>query len=211
VVERARGVDEEVQRLRAGDEATFRLVVAREHATLFRVARAHVHDDATAADVVQESWLAAIRGLDGFEGRASLRSWLTAIVVNQARRRGARDARVRPMAELTAPPGDAPGGWPGERFGGRGDRWPGHWTTGPADWSALPEDRLTGAETVAAARAAIDELPPRQRTVVLLRDVLGWTSAEVCDALDLTDGNERVLLHRGRSAVRRSLDGALTA
>ena len=85
------GQDDEVRALRAGDEATFRLVVAREHATLFRVARAHVQDDATAADVVQETWLAAIRGLDGFEGRASLRSWLISIVLNLARRRGARD------------------------------------------------------------------------------------------------------------------------
>jgi RNA polymerase sigma-70 factor (ECF subfamily) len=202
-------VDAEVLGLRAGDEDTFRRVVAREHPTLFRVARAHVRDDATAVDVVQETWLAAIRGLDGFEGRASLRSWLIGIVVNQARRRGTSDARVQPMAELSSLP-DAPGGWPVDRFRGREDRWPGHWAVVPQEWSSLPEDHVTGAEAMAVVRAAIDALPPRQRTVVLLRDVLGWTSAEVRDALDLTDGNERVLLHRARSTVRRSLEGVLT-
>lgn len=203
------GVDDEVRALRAGDEAMFRLVVAREHATLFRVARAHVHDDATAADVVQETWLAAIRGLDGFEGRASLRSWLTSIVLNLARRRGARDARVRPVAELSAG-NEAPGGWSPDRFRGAGERWPGHWAVAPADWSTSPEERLAGREVREVAQAAIDALPPRQRMVVLLRDVLGWTSAEVCDALDLSSGNERVLLHRGRSVVRRSLEAVLT-
>jgi RNA polymerase sigma-70 factor (ECF subfamily) len=203
------GQDDEVRALRAGDEATFRLVVAREHSTLFRVARAHVHDDATAADVVQETWLAAIRGLDGFEGRASLRSWLISIVLNLARRRGARDARVRPVAELSVAD-VAPGGWSPDRFRRAGDRWPGHWAVAPADWSTSPEERLAGREVMEVAQAAIDALPQRQRMVVLLRDVLGWTSAEVCDALDLSSGNERVLLHRGRSVVRRSLEEVLT-
>ena len=205
----AEGIDAEVEALRAGDELTFRRVVAREHATLFRMARAHVHDDAAAADVVQETWLAAIRGLDGFEGRSSLRSWLIGIVINQARRRGARDARLQPVPELSAGPDHDPGGWPGDRFRGPEDRWPGHWTTAPVDWSTLPEDRVTGREALTVAQAAIDALPPRQRSVVLLRDVLGWTSSEVQAALDLTDGNERVLLHRGRSAVRRALEEVL--
>jgi RNA polymerase sigma-70 factor (ECF subfamily) len=204
------GSDGEVEALRAGDEATFRRVVAREHPTLFRVARAHVHDDATAADVVQETWLAAIRGLDGFEGRSSLRSWLIGIVLNQARRRAARDARVQPMAELSGGPVEGPGGWPGGRFRGPNDRWPGHWAVAPADWSTLPETRLASNEVMAVARAAIDGLPPRQRTVVVLRDVLGWTSGEVREVLDLSDGNERVLLHRGRSTVRRSLEEVLS-
>ena len=201
--------DDEVEALRAGDELTFRRVVAREHATLFRVARAHVHDDAAAADVVQETWLAAIRGLDGFEGRGSLRSWLIGIVVNQARRRVARDARLQPGPELSTGPDGAPGGWPGDRFRGPEDRWPGHWTTAPSDWSGVPEERLATREVMAVAQAAIDALPPRQRTVVLLRDVVGWTAGEVCDALDLSDGNERVLLHRGRSAVRRALEAVM--
>ena len=203
------GVDDEVRALRDGDEMMFRRVVAREHATLFRVARAHVRDDATAADVVQETWLAAIRGLHGFEGRASLRSWLIGIALHQARRRGGRDARVQPVADLEAAGG--PGGWPVERFRGPGDRWPGHWTTVPADWSTLPEERLVGGEVMDAARAAIDALPPRQRDVVVLRDVLGWSSAEVRDALDLSDANERVLLHRGRSEVRRNLETVLVS
>jgi RNA polymerase sigma-70 factor (ECF subfamily) len=204
------GLDDEVRALRAGDEVVFRRVVEREHATLVRVARAYVRDEATALDVVQETWLAAIRGLDGFEGRSSLRAWLTGILVNQARRRGVRDARVEPRAELSLG-GDDLGGWPADRFRGPGDRWPGHWATTPTDWSTLPEQRFTSAESVAAVHDAIDSLPARQRTVVLLRDVLGWTAVEVCDALDLTDGNERVLLHRGRSTVRRRLEAAVSA
>jgi RNA polymerase sigma-70 factor (ECF subfamily) len=184
-------------------------VVEREHATLVRVARAYVRDEATALDVVQETWLAAIRGLDGFEGRSSLRAWLTGIVVNQARRRGVRDARVEPVVELSAT-GDR-GGWSEDRFRGADDRWPGHWAATPTDWSTLPEQRFTTTEAVAAVHAAIDSLPPRQRSVVLLRDVLGWTAAEVCEALDLTDGNERVLLHRGRSTVRQRLDAVVSA
>jgi RNA polymerase sigma-70 factor (ECF subfamily) len=204
------GVDEEVSALRAGDEDTFRRVVAREHATLFRLARAHVRDDATAADVVQDTWLAAIRGLDAFEGRGSLRSWLASITVNLARRRGARDARQRPAADLTSPGDEHPGGWSPEWFRGPADRWPGHWSSFPADWSSLPDEVFQGAELMNAVRAAIDALPSRQRDVVILRDVLGWTSTEVRAALSLSDSNERVLLHRGRSAVRRSLETVLS-
>jgi RNA polymerase sigma-70 factor (ECF subfamily) len=203
------GVDEEVGALRAGDEDTFRRVVAREHATLFRLARAHVRDDDTAADVVQETWLAAIKGLDSYEGRGSLRSWLAGIAVNQARRRGARDARLRPLAELTGPDDERPGGWDPDRFRGPDDRWPGHWSVFPSDWSTRPDQAFQGGEVMAAVRTAIDALPSRQRSVVILRDVLGWTSPEVCDALSLSDGNERVLLHRGRSGVRRALEAVL--
>ena len=203
------GTDEqgEVAALRAGDAATFRRVVAREHATLFRVARAHVADDATANDVVQDTWLAAIRGLDRFEGRSSLRTWLVRITMNLARKRGVRDARMRPFPGLGS---DDPGGWTGDRFRGRADPWPGHWAPGqaPPDWSTLPEERVLGAESVATARAAIDALPDRQRLVVLLRDVAAWSAEEVCSALDLSEGNQRVLLHRGRSAVRRALEGS---
>jgi RNA polymerase sigma-70 factor (ECF subfamily) len=205
------GVDEEVRALRAGDEDTFRRVVAREHASLFRLARAHVQDDAAAADVVQETWLAAIQGLDSFEGRGSLRSWLASIAVNQARRRGARDARLRPSSDLTRTDDEHPGGWAPDRFRGPDDRWPGHWSVFPADWSTVPDEAFQGAEVMAAVRTAIDGLPPRQRSVVILRDVLGWTSPEVCDALSLSGGNERVLLHRGRSGVRRALEAVLDA
>jgi RNA polymerase sigma-70 factor (ECF subfamily) len=203
------GEDEEVRALRAGDEATFKTVVSREHAMLFRLARAHVHDDAAAADVVQETWVAAIKGLDRFEGRASLRSWLASIAVNLARRRGARDARVRPIPELSSRDDDHPGGWPPDRFRGATARWPGHWSTFPADWSSLPDEALASAEVMNAVRGAIDALPARQRSVVVLRDVLGWTSSEVCEALAISGGNERVLLHRGRSTVRRSLEAVL--
>ncbi|HEY4377914.1 MAG TPA: sigma-70 family RNA polymerase sigma factor [Acidimicrobiales bacterium] len=197
---------DEVELLRAGDPATFQRVVRREHPTLFRVARSYVVDDATASDVVQDTWIAAIRGLERFEGRSSLRTWLVRITMNLARKRGARDARLRPVAELGS---DEPGGWPVDRFRRWDEPWPGGWTTPPTDWCELADDRITSADTVAAARAAIDVLPERQRVIVLLRDLAGWSAEEVCVALDLTEGNQRVLLHRARSAVRRSLEAVV--
>ena len=118
--------------------------------------------------------------------------------------------RVSLMVTLGVLAGDDhPGGWAPERFRRPEDRWPGHWAVFPADWSTLPDQAFEDAEVMAAVRAAIDDLPARQRSVVILRDVLGWTSPEVCSALSLSGGNERVLLHRGRSAVRRTLEAVL--
>ncbi len=193
-------------RLRDGDEAAFLTVVDRYGAAMQRIARAYVRDDAAAEDVVQEAWLGVLRGLQTFEGRSSLRGWIFTIVVNRAKTRGVRDARSVPFSALAADeagredPSVAP-----DRFAGPDAEWPRHWVTEPAAWSDRPEERLATREMRERIDAAIDLLPPAQRTVVLLRDVAGHATADVCNALDLTETNVRILLHRARAKIRRAL------
>jgi RNA polymerase sigma-70 factor (ECF subfamily) len=205
------GETELVAALRSGDESAFGYLVDAHSAWLLRLARQYVSTDAVAMEVVGDTWLAVIKGIDGFEGRSSLRTWIARILMNQARTRGVREARSVPFASA-APPGDGePGGFDPDRFvsGLRGDA--GRWSRPPTDWSTLPEARVESSETVDRIRAAIAMLPERQRDVITLRDVEGWTSAEVCEALGLSEGNQRVLLHRARSGVRRALDDYLEA
>ncbi len=189
-----------VDRLRAGDEAAFAAVVRDWSPAMLRVARAHVRSHATAEEVVQEAWLGVLRGLRLFEGRASLRTWVFRILVNTARRRGRGDAVV--MAELAGPTVDP------DRFRGADDRYPGGWRedSAPAWWE--PEARVLSAELWAVLTQALTELPERQRAVVELRDVHGFPAPEVCDLLDLTPQNQRVLLHRGRARLRSILEVA---
>ncbi|HYN66363.1 MAG TPA: sigma-70 family RNA polymerase sigma factor [Ornithinibacter sp.] len=189
-----------VDRLRAGDEAAFAAVVRAWSPAMLRVARTHVRSDATAEEVVQEAWVGVLRGLRLFEGRASLRTWVFRILVNTARRRGRGDAVV--MAELAGPTVD-----PG-RFRGADDLYPGGWreTATPAWWG--PEARVLSAELRAVLTRALTELPERQRAVVELRDVHGFPAPEVCELLDLTPQNQRVLLHRGRARLRSILEVA---
>ena len=191
-----------VDRLRAGDEAAFAAVVRAWSPAMLRVARSHVRSDATAEEVVQEAWVGVLRGLRLFEGRASLRTWVFRILVNTARRRGRRDAVM--MAELTGPTVDP------HRFRGADDRYPGGWREDatPAWWG--PEARVLSAELRAVLTRALTELPERQRAVVELRDVHGFRAPEVCELLDLTPQNQRVLLHRGRARLRNILDAAQT-
>lgn len=197
-----------VAALRAGDESAFRDLVQRYHTALVRLARARVASHAVAEEVAQDTWLAVIRGLAGFEGRSSLKTWIFRILVNQARKRGAGERRTIPMSSLGTSDEDAPVVDP-ERFEPEGQRWAGHWCAPPVPWTDLPAERLIGKETVAVVVSAIDELPDRQREVVTLRDVAGWTAAEVCDLLAISEGNQRVLLHRGRSRVRARLEHSL--
>ena len=193
--------------LRRGDEAAFAALVDQYHATLTRLAMLYVRDRAVAEDVVQEGWLGLLRGLDTFEGRASLKTWLSRIVVNRARTRAVREGRsvafsalARAEIDMVDPAVDP------SRFRDPGDaRWPGHWRLPPAA-EDLPEQRMLAAELTDRVREALDELPAAQRQVVSLRDIDGWTAAEVCQALDLSEGNQRVLLHRGRSKVRAALE-----
>lgn len=189
-----------VDRLRAGDEAAFAAVVRAWSPAMLRVARSHVRSDATAEEVVQEAWVGVLRGLRLFEGRASLRTWVFRILVNTARRRGRGEAVV--MAELAGPTVD-----PG-RFRSADDLYPGGWreTTAPAWWG--PEARVLSAELRAVLTRALTELPERQRAVVELRDVHGFPAPEVCELLDLTPANQRVLLHRGRARLRSILEVA---
>jgi RNA polymerase sigma-70 factor (ECF subfamily) len=199
--------ERELAELRAGDERAFLALVKRHHAAMLRVATAYVRSRASAEEVVQEAWLGVLKGLHLFEGRSSLRSWIFRILVNCAKARGARDARTVPMSSLA---GDEDGGpsVPPERFLGEDDRWAGHWAEPPEPW---PDARVESSELVALVREALESLPEAQRTVMTLRDVDGWDSGEVCELLGISEGNQRVLLHRARSRVRGWVEERLAA
>jgi RNA polymerase sigma-70 factor (ECF subfamily) len=194
-----------LERLRAGDEAAFEDLVARHYATMLAVAQTYVKGRAVAEDVVQEAWLGVIKGLDRFEGRSSLKTWILSILVNQAKTRGVREARTVPFAAL-APEGDEPAVDP-ERFRSPGESYPGHWRAFPGDWGRSAAAAVQDRETLRIVMGAIAELPEAQQAVIRMRDVEGYSSAEVCDALDVSEGNQRVLLHRARSRVRAALEG----
>jgi RNA polymerase sigma-70 factor (ECF subfamily) len=188
----------ELAALRAGDEGAFLALVGRHHAAMLRVASLYVKSRASAEEAVQEAWLAVLSGLARFEGRSSLRSWIFGIVANCARRRAGRDARAVPLSALAPPDDDGPA-VPAERFLGPGEEWAGHWAVAPEPW---PDARLESSELVALVREGLGTLPEAQRAVMSLRDVEGWEAAEVCELLGLSEGNQRVLLHRARSRVR---------
>ena len=194
--------------LRAGDERAFRELVERYDRSLLRVAMLFVATRADAEEIVQETWLAVLAGVERFERRSSLKTWLFRILTNRAKTRAVREARSVPFSALVAREagGDEPA-VPPERFLPIDHpRWPGHWAAAPRSWADTPEQRLLSAETRGVIETAIQALPPVQRAVISLRDVEGWESEEVCGALELSEGNQRVLLHRARSRVRAALD-----
>lgn len=195
--------------LRKGDEHAFMSLVERLQPVMLRVARMYVSTQAVAEEVVQEAWLGVLQGIDRFEGRSSLRTWILRIVSNIAKTKGQREGRSVPFASLGGDDLDAPTFDP-DRFLGSNEEWAGHWSTMPTDWSGGPEDRLASSETLHALRLVIEGLPPMQAEVIRLRDVLGWSSEEVRNALDLSETNQRVLLHRARAKVRRALEHELT-
>ena len=197
-----------VAALRAGDEVAFMMLVEQLQPAMLRIARMYVPSRAVAEEAVQEAWVGVLNGLDGFEGRSSLRTWIFKILVNIAKTKGQREARSIPFASLWSPGDDEPSVDP-DRFQSADANAPGHWAEPPADWG--PEDRLVSRETLARVAAAIETLPPNQREVIRLRDVLGWSSAEVRNALDLSETNQRVLLHRARAKVRGALERYLTS
>ena len=186
-----------LSRLRAGDERAFEALVAQHDGALRRVARTFVRTDSAVDDVVQETWLGVVRGLAGFEGRSSLRTWIFRILVNQARTRAVRDARSLPFSALEQD--DVPAVEP-TAFAADG-----RWTSAPPRLDADPESGLLSAELRGHLLQAVDMLSPDQRAVITLRDLVGVPAAEVCDLLELSDGNQRVLLHRARSRVRAAL------
>jgi RNA polymerase sigma-70 factor (ECF subfamily) len=201
----ARAEDSElIARLRAGDDASFRQLIDTYHDSLRRVARTYVRTDAAAEEVVQDTWVGVLRGIDRFEARSSLKTWIFRILTNTARTRGTRDRRSVPFSSLG--PEDEARTIEPERFQGPDGRWPGHWRVFPSRWHDHPELRATSQETLAVVRAELERLPPAQQEVVRLRDLEGFTSTEVCNALDLTETNQRVLLHRGRAKLRRALE-----
>jgi RNA polymerase sigma-70 factor (ECF subfamily) len=192
--------------LRRGDEAAFAELVERYNAPLLRFARTFVRDRAVAEEVVQETWLAVIGGLDRFEGRSLLKTWIFRILANRAKTRGMREARSVPFSALALDEEGETSVVPEDRFRGAGDQWAGHWATPPRSWDEVPESRLLARETREVIDATIEELPPTQAQVIRLRDVDGWSAEEVCDLLGLSEGNQRVLLHRARSKVRAALE-----
>src|SRR5215210_8006022 len=193
--------------LRAGDEAAFAELVDAHSSALLRVARIYVGSRAVAEEVVQETWLGVLRGLDRFEGRSSLKTWIFKILTNIAATRAARERRSVPFSALAdAEAGaDAPAVEPDRFLPADHDRWPHHWALGPTRWDTPEEGLLTG-ETRDCILRAVNELPPAQRTVITLRDIEGWPPEEVCDALGVSDGNQRVLLHRARGKVRSAVE-----
>jgi RNA polymerase sigma-70 factor (ECF subfamily) len=193
-----------LERLRAGDERAFEALVERHYPTMLAVARHYVSSRAVAEEVVQEAWLGVLKGLERFEGRSSLRTWILRILVNTAKTRGARDARTVPFASLS-PEGEEPAVEPA-RFRGPDDPFPGHWRAYPGNWQRLPEETLAERETLDLVLSTIHQLPPPQRIVITMRDIQGCDAAEVCEALDVSEGNQRVLLHRARSKVRSALE-----
>jgi len=195
-----------VAALRAGDEAAFAGLVRQQSPTMLRLARLCVGNRAVAEEVVQDTWLGVIDGIDRFEGRSSLKTWIFRILMNTAKNRGARESRTAPFSSF-AESGDAdePAVEP-DRFFAPGTRFPGHWVSTPKRWSDMPEHCLLAKETLARVARAIEALPPIQRIVITMRDVEGCTSTEVCEALGLTEANQRVQLHRGRSKIRRVLE-----
>ena len=194
-----------VAALRAGDEATFTRLVRMHHASLLRVALIYVPSRASAEDVLQETWLAVLHGLDGFEGRSSLKTWIFRILANKAKTRAERDGRTLPFSALQPERVPEPAVAPDRFLPPEHPRWPGHWASRPAPCD-VPEEELLGKETRVRVAAAIEALPPSQRAVISLRDVEGWSAQEVGDALGLTEANQRVLLHRARAKVRRALE-----
>jgi RNA polymerase sigma-70 factor, ECF subfamily len=195
--------------LRAGDERTFAELVEGYSGSLLRVATTIVGSRAVAEEVVQETWLGFLKGLDRFEGRASLKTWLFRILTNSAKTRAMRERRSVPFSSLVRAETDREErAVDADRFlPADHERFPGHWAAPPR----APEAMLLGAETQSVIRSAIDALPEAQRTVITLRDVGGWDAEEVCEVLGVTDGNQRVLLHRARSRVRAALEDYLDA
>jgi RNA polymerase sigma-70 factor, ECF subfamily len=193
--------DELVDALRAGDERAFAELIDRYSPAMLAVARMHVSGREAAEDVVQDTWLALLKGIDGFEGRSSLRTWLFRVLVNIAKTRGVREKRSTPI-DLEDGPTVSP-----ERFQSDEDRWPGHWVRFPQPWHESPERSLLAVEALDLVERELARLPEQQRLVVALRDVDGYDSDEVCAMLDLSAGNQRVLLHRGRARIREALAG----
>ena len=183
-------------RLRAGDERAFVALVQRYHDAMLHLAASFVPNAAVAEEVVQDTWLGVLRGISGFEERSSFRTWLFRILVNRARTAGARERRTVAM-------GDSGAAVAASRFDESGG-----WLSPPEHWIEEVEDRLEAGKVADLIRTAVKDLPDRQRQVVTLRDIEGLTSEEVCSVLDISDSNQRVLLHRARSRLRQAVETA---
>ena len=193
-----------VAALRAGDERAFRELFERSYPMMKRVARGYVASDAVAEEIVQDTWMAIVTGIERFEGRAALGTWMFSILTNQAKSHGARERRAVPFASIAPADVEEPA-VDSDRFQKDDEAWPGHWATPPRPWQK-PERRLLSLEAREQLKEALSQLPERQRLIVVLRDVEGLSAEEVCDLLELSQENQRVLLHRGRSRLRAFLE-----
>jgi RNA polymerase sigma-70 factor, ECF subfamily len=197
-----------IEALRKGDEQAFASLVRRHYTSMLNVTMNYVSSRAVAEEVVQEAWLGVLNGLDQFEARSSLKTWIFSILINRAKTCVKREGRTLPFSSIedrgddpAEPPGD-----PGQFLDGDHSTWPHHWRTPPRAWGESPEERLLAAETQAYIRRAIDGLPHGQRDVITMRDIEGWEPKEVCAILSISEANQRVLLHRARSKVRCALE-----
>ena len=193
-----------VEALRRGDEEVFGMLVSEYSTQLLRLAQDFVGSRSVAEEVVQDTWLALLDGIDRFESRSSLKTWLFRILVYKAKARGARESRTIPFSSF-ATEGQVRA-VPEERFQGADKTWAGHWATPPIAVNSVPEERILAREVRDRIAASLEALPEIQRIVVKLRDVAGWEAPEVCKELGLTDANQRVLLHRGRAKLRAALE-----
>jgi RNA polymerase sigma-70 factor (ECF subfamily) len=187
---------EQLSRLRSGDEEAFVMLVARYQRSMLRLARSMVSNDAVAEEVVQDTWLGVVRGIDRFEGRSSFKTWLFSILVNRARSAGSAEHPNTPVEALHAVDP--------ARFDAQGQ-----WADPLERWSEEREDRLDARALTPILNSALDDLPPRQRQVVMLRDIEGLTNGETCSALGISSGNQRILLHRGRSRLRGMVEAKI--
>jgi RNA polymerase sigma-70 factor (ECF subfamily) len=190
--------------VRSGDEAVFAQLLNDWSRSMLLLARTFVSTEASAEEVVQDTWLAVIRGIDGFEGRSSLRTWVYRILVNTAKKRGVRESRTVPWSSLAGVESDHGPTVDPALFRDADEQYAGHWRSFPREWRSA-EGSVLDSEVRTTVREAIDSLPDRQRVVITLRDVIGHSSEEVCQMLELSGANQRVLLHRARAAVRARL------
>lgn len=196
-----------LDRLRAGDEAAFVYLVDLHHASMVRLALSFVTDRSVAEEVAQEAWLGVLKGIHRFEGRSSLKTWVFRILTNTAKTRGERESRIVPFASLSTTGADGEEvGLDLDRFQPDGAANPGHWWAPPSDWGTSPEKVALSAELQARIAESMSRLSPQQREVIRLRDIEGWASEEVCNVLNLSESNQRVLLHRARGKVRQALE-----
>ena len=199
-----------VEALLAGDESAFMSLVERYGPVMLRIARAYVGSSAIAEEVVQEAWLGVIQSLPRFQGRSSLKTWMLRILKNIAARRGAQERRSVPFSALEEADEERGERSLGpEQFLDPGERWAGHWSSAPRRFGDLPEKKLFARAALDVVESEMLALPPNQRAVIELRDIEGWEAGEVCDLLEISEANQRVLLHRARSRIRRALEDHL--
>jgi RNA polymerase sigma-70 factor (ECF subfamily) len=194
-----------VDALRAHDEPAFTKVVHEYGPAMLRVARMFVSSRAVAEEVVQDAWVGVLNGIGRFEGRSSLKTWIFRILTNTAKTRAVREGRSIPFSALAGEDRES-GSLDPDRFLGDGARFPGHWGTPPQRWEAAPEGRLLAGETLDVIEREIARMPPNQAIVITMRDVEGFDADEVCNALEISETNQRVLLHRARTRLRRALE-----